>query len=129
MTENNILFKSQHGFRSNHLTEIDAIEFIEHIKSEISLKHTPISIFLDLSHPFDTVDHNILLKKLTHYGFIGSELKWFESYLFKNVNFCSKMSTFIHKCQLLFKNVNFSLKMSTIIQKCQLLFKNVNFYS
>ena len=81
LTENNILFKSQHGFRSNHSTETAAIEFIDHIKSEISLKHTPISIFLDLSRAFDTVDHNILLKKLAHYGFTGSELKWFESYL------------------------------------------------
>ena len=38
-------------------------------------------MFLDLSKAFDTIDHNVLIKKLAKYGERGSPLLLFENYL------------------------------------------------
>ena len=40
-----------------------------------------LGVFIDLSKAFDTVDHLILLKKLTLYSITDKNLAWFESYL------------------------------------------------
>ena len=81
LNNNNLLNNSQYGFRPNHSTEYAAIEFVDHAMHDIDQGNIPLSIFLDLSKAFDTLDHNILLKKLHHYGVRGIYLDWFSSYL------------------------------------------------
>ena len=37
-------------------------------------------LFIDLKKAFDTVNHDILVKKLRYYGIDNNELLWFKSY-------------------------------------------------
>ena len=39
------------------------------------------SVSIDLKKAFDTIDHNILLKKLDYYGIRGITLDLFKSYI------------------------------------------------
>ena len=48
-----------------------------------------MGIFIDLPKAFDTVNHNILLMKLEHYGIRDSALRWFASYLNQRKQFVS----------------------------------------
>ena len=81
MDSNNLFNNSQYGFRKNHATEYAAMEFVDKIGETMNNKQTPFAIFIDLSKAFDTLDHHILLQKLTYYGIQGTQLAWFESYL------------------------------------------------
>ena len=76
-----ILSKHQFGFRKNHSTDHAIIELTDNITKAMDEGKYTIGIFLDLSKAYDTVNHQILLNKLEHYGIRGLCLKWFESYL------------------------------------------------
>ena len=81
LEDHELIYKNQYGFRQNHSTEHAITHMIELIKKKLDSKRFVGAIFLDLEKAFDTVNHEILLKKLYHYGIRGIALKWFESYL------------------------------------------------
>ena len=78
---NGLIYHSQYGFRENHSCELAACELLgEIIKGQENKKHTLV-VYLDLSKTFDTLDHDILHKKLHRYRIRGPALNWFNSYL------------------------------------------------
>ena len=58
-------------------------------------------IFFDLRKAFDTIDHDILLVKLSRCGVLENELKWFTSYLSEKKQFC-----YVNGIHSLFKSIN-----------------------
>ena len=63
LEHHDILFQMQFGFRNGHSTEHALISLSERIKSTIYSNRVGCGIFIDLQKAFDTVNHNILLKK------------------------------------------------------------------
>lgn len=96
LTENNIIFDHQFGFRKNHSTFMPIALLYEEITSALACKKICASIYLDFRKAFDTVNHGILIQKLKMYGIQNVPLKFFESYLCnrsQNVKFNSYKST------------------------------------
>ena len=77
----NLLYKFQYGFRENYSTEFAVSQVCNDIIENLKNKSITCSVFLDLAKAFDTVNHQILLKKLSKYGIRGKPLKLFKSYL------------------------------------------------
>ena len=67
----NILIDSQFGFRSKYSTEMAMIELHNKISTYVDRKKHTLSVFLDLSKAFDTLNHDISLSKLQHYCIRG----------------------------------------------------------
>ena len=78
---NHLLYKIQYGFRKHHSTEIASLELVDTIQQQLDLKLDPFAVFLDMSKAFDTLDHEILLQKLSFYGVQNTSLNLFKSYL------------------------------------------------
>ena len=85
--KHNLLFQGQYGFIRGRSTEQAMIEIIYRITEAIENKQFSLGIFLDLSKAFDSIDHNILLKKLHKYGIRGTGLTWFRHYLTNRIQY------------------------------------------
>ena len=81
LDKHKILGKQQYGFRSLHSTALALSEATNHWLMNIDNGNMNSVVFLDIRKAFDTIDHQILIKKLSQYGIQDDELNCFESYL------------------------------------------------
>ena len=83
------IYSLQFGFRKKHSTNHALIDITETIRQALDNKKFACGIFVDLQKAFDTVNHDILIAKLEHYGIRGSANDWFSSYLTNRSQFVS----------------------------------------
>ena len=78
---NLLYYIHQYGFRELHSTELASLELIDRILNLMDKGEIPITIYMDLSKAFDTLNHEILIHKLRHYGVTGMALNLIKNYL------------------------------------------------
>ena len=81
LTESNILYEYQFGFRPKHSTNMALHLLVDKISSSLGAGGAFVGVSLDFRKAFDTIDPKILLEKMYKYGVRGSAHQWFQSYL------------------------------------------------
>ena len=81
LKKNKLLFCHQFGFQNGYSVNHALTTLTELIRKALDEDKFACGVFIDLQKAFDTVDHNILLLKLYHYGVKGTPHQWFKSYL------------------------------------------------
>ena len=78
---NNLFPDTQYGFRSKKSTEHALLNLIYEVESMKKRNEKYAIMLLDFSKAFDLIDHDILYRKLDHFGFSKEARALVESYL------------------------------------------------
>ena len=84
----NHLTTCRSGFRSLHSTLTALVEATNSWSVNIDNGLVNGVVFIDLKKAFDTIDHNVILKKLGNYDVEFNSLEWFESCLTNGTQKC-----------------------------------------
>ena len=85
LDENNILSKTQHGFRKRHSCETQLLTTVEDLASSLDAREQVDCLILDFSKAFDSVPHQRLLHKIEWYGIGGNTHRWIKNWLTSRV--------------------------------------------
>ena len=93
---NGLLPKLQSGFRRHHSTESALLRVLSDLFSSVDSGRISLLALLDVSAAFDTVDHAILLDRLSiSFGMTGSAFDWIRSFIVgrtQTVHYCGSVS-------------------------------------
>ena len=82
ISENGLGNDLQSAYKSGHSTETALLTIHDDIACNMAQGKVTALTLLDLSAAFDTIDHKLLLERLSKwFGFSGEVLDWFKSYL------------------------------------------------
>ena len=73
--------KFQSAYKAGHSTETALLKIKNDVCIAMDEGKVTLLVMLDLSAAFDTIDHNLLLKRLLLLGFDGTVTHWIQSYL------------------------------------------------
>ena len=88
LNQNELLSKYQTGFRPCHSTTTTLLDSTTEWLTNMDNGQLNSVVFLDFTKAFDTVDHEILVRKLSSYGITDKSLTWSKSYLLDRQQRC-----------------------------------------
>jgi hypothetical protein len=96
LDHNNLFDNQQFAYRAKHSCELALLELSDFIFSAADKGEVTIVLLLDMSAAFDTVEHSILLQRLSSMGIRDQALSWCRHYLsnrFSSVSCRGELST------------------------------------
>ena len=87
LEKHKILSDAQFGLRKHHSTTTCILRLLNDVYLNMDNgKYTGV-VFLDLKKAFDTVNHEVLIKKLRMYGCSNNSSNWFNDYLNNRIQY------------------------------------------
>jgi hypothetical protein len=81
LTEHKFISIDQFAYLKRHSTQTCLHRLMDDILENVNENEKTALCFLDIRKCFDTINHDLLLTKLSKYGILNKEFNWFKSYL------------------------------------------------
>ena len=110
LDNNKILYDYQFGFRAGHSTCHALLDTVNTIRGHLDNGSCVLGLYLDLKKAFDTVDHDILLRKAENYGFRGKAYTLLSSYLHNR-----KQCTFVNNVYSRYQHISTGVPQGSVL--------------